>query len=67
MKGYVKFLETKSFILFLSKNYTITTNTIVCGLLCLLEMVFDNKSTSSIEKFWGVNFGCIAALIIVSI
>ena len=52
MKGYVKFLETKSFILFLSKKYTTTTNTIVCGLLCLLGMVFYNESTSSIENLW---------------
>lgn len=69
MKGYVKVLEKKSFILFLSKKYTTTTNTIVCGLLCLLGMMFYNESTSSIENLGGrgVNFGCIAALIIVSI
>ena len=69
MKGYVKVLEKKSFILFLSKKYTTTTNTIVCGLLCLLGMMFYNEPTSSIENLGGreVNFGCIAALIIVSI
>ena len=53
MKGYVKVLEKKSFILFLSKKYTTTTNTIVCGLLCLLGMMFYNESTSSIENLWG--------------
>ena len=70
MKGYVTFLEKKSFILFLSKEYTTARNTIVCGLLCLLEMVFDSESTNTIENIWGggegTNFGCTAALIIIS-
>ena len=35
------------FILFLSKKYTTTRNTIVWGLLCLLGMLFDTETTNS--------------------
>ena len=57
------------FILFLSKNYTTTRNTIVWGLLCLLVMVFDTEKTNS--NFFWTNFGYVAGhiapLIIMSI
>ena len=46
------------FILFLSKNYTTTRNTIVWGLLCLLVMVFDSEKTNS--NFFWINFGYVA-------
>lgn len=67
MKGYVRFLEKKCLILFLSKNIPLQETLLfvacfVCGEWCdkLDENIFFGGGG-------GVNFGCIAALIIVSI
>ena len=69
MKGYVRFLEKKCLILFLSKNIPLQETLLfvacfVCGEWCdkLDENIFFLGGGGG-----GVNFGCIAALIIVSI